>query len=286
MITAIKNQSIRNVVQLREKAKIRREQKAFVVEGLKMFQEAPLSWIREVYISESFAIQISNQKDGVQDEQAVRPKAAEAARKLEQCRQGGVRVETVSDEVFRKIADTISPQGILCVVEQPEYQKEELYKRPSSLWIILEDLQDPGNVGTILRTGEGAGITGVILTKGCVDLFNPKTIRATMGSIYRVPFFYTEQLPDEVRRLKERHITVYAAHLDGKDWYDEASYQMGSAFLIGNEGNGLKEETAVLADSYLKIPMQGQVESLNAASAASILMYEAARQRRKKENTK
>lgn len=286
MITAVKNQSIRNLVQLNQKAKTRREQKAFIAEGLKMFQEAPLSWIREVYISESFAIQISNLKDGVQDEQAVRPKAAETARKLEQCRQGGVRVETVSDEVFRKIADTMSPQGILCVVGQPEYQKEELYQCQDPLWMILEDLQDPGNVGTILRTGEGAGITGVILTKGCVDLFNPKTIRATMGSIYRVPFFYTEQLSNEVKRLKEQHITVYAAHLEGRSWYDEASYQAGSAFLIGNEGNGLRRETAALADRYLKIPMQGQVESLNAASAASILMYEAARQRRKKENTK
>lgn len=284
MITAVKNQSIRNLVQLNQKAKTRREQKAFVAEGLKMFLEAPLSWIREVYISESFAIQISDQKGGVQDEQAVRPKAAETAQKLEQCRQDGIRVETVSEEVFRKIADTMSPQGILCVVGQPEYQKEELYQCQDPLWMILEDLQDPGNVGTILRTGEGAGITGVILTKGCVDLFNPKTIRATMGSIYRVPFFYTEQLSNEVKRLKEQHITVYAAHLEGRAWYDEASYQVGSAFLIGNEGNGLRRETAALADSYLKIPMQGQVESLNAASAASILMYEAARQRRKKKN--
>lgn len=281
MITAIKNQSIRNVVQLREKAKTRREQKSFIAEGLKMFLEAPLPWIREVYISESFVIQQRDKKDA---QQAARQNVSEVAQKLEQCVRNGCRVETVSEEVFRKISDTMSPQGILCVVKQPEYGKEDLYKLTDPLWIILEDLQDPGNVGTILRTGEGAGITGVILTKGCVDLFNPKTIRATMGSIYRVPFFYTEQLSDELRRLKERHITVYAAHLDGKAWYDEASYRTGSAFLIGNEGNGLKEETADLADSYLKIPMQGQVESLNAASAASILMYEAARQRRKKGN--
>ena len=145
--------------------------------------------------------------------------------------------------------------------------------------MVLEDLQDPGNLGTIIRTGEGAGIAGVIMTRETVDIFNPKTIRATMGSIYRVPFVYVQDIAETVAKLKTAGITVYAAHLKGEQYYDAFDYTGGSAFLIGNEGNGLKEQTANLADTYVKIPMAGQVESLNAAIATTLFMYEAARQR-------
>jgi TrmH family RNA methyltransferase len=145
--------------------------------------------------------------------------------------------------------------------------------------VLLENLQDPGNLGTILRTGEGAGITGVIMSGGTVDIYNPKVIRATMGSIFRVPFIYVERLTDVFGQLGEKGIRIYAAHLDGKNYYDSFSFAGGTAFLIGNEGNGLERETADRADAYLKIPMEGRVESLNAAVAASLLMYEAHRQR-------
>ena len=117
------------------------------------------------------------------------------------------------------------------------------------------------------------------MSKETVDIFNPKTIRATMGSIYRVPFLYVDSLADAIDRLKRSNIRIYAAHLRGERSYSEMNYTRGCAFLIGNEGNGLKEETAALADAYLKIPMEGRVESLNAAIASAILMYEAHRQR-------
>ena len=145
---------------------------------------------------------------------------------------------------------------------------------------MLEDIQDPGNLGTMIRAGEGAGIQGVIMSKGTVDVFNPKTIRATMGSIYRIPFYYAEDLHVCIEDMKRKGICVYAAHLKGEKSYDLADYTKPSAFLIGNEGNGLKDETAELATAYLKIPMLGQVESLNAAIAATLFAYEAARQRR------
>ena len=147
--------------------------------------------------------------------------------------------------------------------------------------VLLEDLQDPGNLGTIIRTGEGAGIDGVIMTRESVDIYNPKTIRATMGSIYRVPFLYTDNLEQVMEELKKRNVHTYAAHLQGKEYYDVQEFKEGCAFLIGNEGNGLKKETADLAERYIKIPMEGQLESLNAAVATAILMYEAAAQRRR-----
>lgn len=178
------------------------------------------------------------------------------------------------------MSDTAAPQGILCVMRQKKYALADLLAAKNPLLMILEDIQDPGNLGTILRTGEGAGIGGVIMSRETADIYNPKTIRSTMGSIYRVPFVYVSSLEETSVQLKAAGIRLFAAHLKGKSWYDGEDYRKGSAFLIGNEGNGLREETAALADTYIKIPMEGRVESLNAAMASGILMYEAARQRR------
>ena len=257
MITATSNKRIKWLVTLSEKAKERKKEQVFLVEGIKMFEEADEQYIREVYVSESFL-----EKHGVSE-------------KLQK-----VGYETVSDEVFKKISDTKAPQGILCVMNQYKYTLDSFLEKENPVFVLLEDIQDPGNLGTILRTGEGAGIDGVIMTKDTVDIYNPKTIRATMGSIYRMPFIYVDSLSEVITALKEKNISVYAAHLAGKEYYDNFDFNKGTAFLIGNEGNGLKKETADIADSYLKIPMEGQVESLNAAIATSLLMYEAYRQRR------
>lgn len=257
MITATGNKRIKWLVSLGEKAKERKKEKAFLAEGSKMFEEADENRIREVYVSESYI-----EKNGISE-------------KLER-----VGYETVSDEVFKKISDTKSPQGILCVMKQYEYTMDELLEKQNPVFVLLEDIQDPGNLGTIVRTGEGAGIDGVIMTKDTVDIYNPKTIRATMGSIYRVPFLYVDSMDNVINKLQGKGITVYAAHLKGENYYDSFDFTKGSAFLIGNEGNGLRKETADLADSYLKIPMEGKVESLNAAIATSLLMYETYRQRR------
>ena len=144
---------------------------------------------------------------------------------------------------------------------------------------MLDNLQDPGNLGTMIRTGEGAGITGVIMNNQTVDIFNPKTIRATMGSIFRVPFVYVPDLAPVLEQMHAKGIHTYAAHLKGQEYYDSFSFREPTAFLIGNEGNGLSKEISDQAGQYLKIPMEGRVESLNASIAAALLMYEAHRQR-------
>lgn len=177
-------------------------------------------------------------------------------------------------------SDTKTPQGILCVVRRVEKKLGEISGGKNPLLLILDNIQDPGNLGTIIRTAEAAGITGVIMSADCVDIYNPKTIRSTMGSVFRVPFVYVRELAKTIRGLQEEGIFFYAAHLAGSSAYDEVSYRGKSAFLIGNEGNGLREEIAQCADMYIRIPMHGQVESLNAAAASAVLMFEAARQRR------
>ncbi|HIT90880.1 MAG TPA: RNA methyltransferase [Candidatus Merdenecus merdavium] len=257
MITSSSNKQIKYIAQLNKKAKVRNEDGVFLVEGWKMFVEAPRDWILSVFLSESFYL------------------AHEDHPLLE-----GISVQVVEDRVFKSISDTQTPQGILCVMKQPSYQLEDLLNQKNPLLMVLENLQDPGNLGTILRTGEGAGVDGMILSRHTVDIFNPKVIRSTMGSIYRMPFIYADIIETVLPVLKEKGIKTYAAHLKGKAFYDEYSYIEGTAFFIGNEGNGLSDEVARCADTYIKIPMHGQVESLNAAVASSIFMYEACRQRR------
>lgn len=257
MITSTANAQIKNLIQLVKKAKVRNEQRLFVVEGLKMFVEAPRAWIDRVYVSESFL-----------------------ADKEHKGLLAGVEYEVLSDAVFKTVSDTQTPQGILCLLKMPSYQPADVLKGEKTQLLILESIQDPGNLGTMFRTGEGAGISGVIMNKTTVDVFNPKTIRATMGSIYRVPFYVTDNLAETIDKLHENGVQLYAAHLKGTLSYDKPDYKTATGFLIGNEGNGLSDETAELADTYVRIPMEGAVESLNAAIAATILMYEAARQRR------
>ena len=257
MITAANNQRVKNLVNLIQKAKARREQDVFITEGIKMFLEADLEQIKEVYVSKTFF------DKGM------------AREKIETC-----NYEVLSDELFKKVSDTQTPQGVLCVMKQYHYQLEDLFQKENPLFLILEDIQDPGNLGTMVRTAEGAGVDGIIMTKGTVDIYNPKTIRSTMGSVYRMPFFYTDDLLGVMKQLQEKNVKLYAAHLKGEQFYHQMDFKGGTAFLIGNEGNGLKDDTAKAADVYMKIPMEGKVESLNAAVASVILMYEAARQRR------
>lgn len=139
---------------------------------------------------------------------------------------------------------------------------------------MLEDIQDPGNMGTILRTAEGAGMSGVILSKGCVDVFNPKVVRSTMGGLFRVPFYVCEDVVSEMVDLHGRGFSFYAAHLQGKENYCRVSYDGKVGILIGNEAKGLSDPVADLADVKVKIPMEGELESLNAAVSAALFSYE------------
>lgn len=256
MITSTSNPQVKNLLQLKKKGRVRNEQDVFLVEGMKMFLEAPKAQIHKVYLSQSL----------------YREKGEELPRDLP--------VEVLEDRVFAAVSDTKTPQGILCVLKQFHYKPEDLFAGKHPLLLLVEDLQDPGNMGTIFRTAEGAGADGIFLSRNCVDLYNPKTIRSTMGSVYRMPFVCVDRLEEVLPLLKERGIRTYAAHLQGKCSYDEEDYRAGCAFMIGNEGNGLSRELSEQADVWIRIPMHGQLESLNAAVAASILMYEACRQRR------
>lgn len=264
------NAKIKEIHKLNEKSKARREAGLFVTEGPKMFMEAPLEWVEEVYVTQEFLDRVDREASALTGPDDRSLKISEMI--------GWMETEVVTEDQMSKISDTQTPQGILCILRQPGYAMDDILAHKGrkdddrKLIMVLEDIQDPGNLGTIFRTAEGAGASGIILSEGCVDIYNPKTVRATMGSIYRMPFIYTDDLKEVTDKLKDNGVTVYAAHLKGERSYDDIEYG-DSAFLIGNEGNGLKDETAALADTYIRIPMEGELESLNASVAASILMY-------------
>ena len=257
MITSTSNPQVKKLLQLQKKSKARDEDNVFIVEGLRMYMEIPEQRVEKVYISES----LYNRK--------------KLDLNLEK-----MPYEILADNVFQHVSDTKTPQGILCIVRREEYQLTELLNLENPHFIVLDNLQDPGNMGTIVRTAEAAGVDAVFMSRDCVDIYNPKTIRSTMGSIFRVPHIYIEDILDLLQKFKERGVISYAAHLDGKASYDQEDYRKGTAVLIGNEGNGLREEVANKADILVQIPMCGKVESLNAAIAASVFMFEVLRQRR------
>ncbi|CUX31842.1 TrmH family RNA methyltransferase [Clostridium sp. C105KSO13] len=259
MITSTSNQKIKELLQFRKKSKARNQERVFIAEGSRMVGETPRDVLLKLYVSETY---YNRHKEELQKMQK--------------------QPEILADPVFAYVSDTKSPQGILAVIRQLNYRLEDMLGKQNPHILILDNLQDPGNLGTIFRTAEAAGVSGILMGRDCVDIYNPKTIRSTMGAIYRMPFLYMDDLQKGIRILQEKGVRIYAAHLEGKRFYDEEDYRRGTAFLIGNEGNGLNPEIARCADAWVCIPMAGQAESLNAAMAAGILMFEASRQRRQR----
>ncbi len=260
-ITSPNNDRIKRLLALKEKKSRREEEKCFLLEGKRLVLDAPKERIREIYVTEDFLDGGAGGMDG------------------------RAQTTVISENVFRKIADTRTPQGILAVAEMPAYTEKDLLSgKEAPLFLFLENIQDPGNLGTMFRTAEAAGAAGIVLSGGCVDPFNPKTVRATMSSLFRVPFVTAPDLAEAVRLFMDAGVRFYAAAAEGSVCYDRVSYVGPCAVLIGNEANGLKPETIKLAASSegsrcISIPMKGRIESLNAAMAAGILLYEAARQR-------
>ena len=244
-ISSLANPRVRRVLQLQQKARTRKKENCFIIEGIRLFLDTPDDFLEEIYITADLL-------------------EREEARIREKITRHGCRI--VTPEVMKKMSDTMTPQGVLCLASMPRYSMDDLLTG-CPLLLLLENIQDPGNLGTMFRTAEAAGVTGILMNKETVDLFNPKTVRSTMSAVFRAPFLVTG-------------LRIFAAHLAGQDNYDRADYTGPCGILIGNEGKGLTEEAAALATDLIRIPMHGRIESLNAAMAAGILMYEADRQRR------
>ncbi|WMM23647.1 RNA methyltransferase [Tissierella sp. MB52-C2] len=260
-ITSSKNPLIKEIKSLYRK-KDRMKNKSFIIEGIKIVEEA----IDNNYSIKNiiYTDQLFKTKDGEDFYQKIRS--------LE-------NIVYVPDNIFKEISDTENPQGILGIAMYKYNGVEEIFKIETPFLLFLDGIQDPGNMGTIIRTADAFNISGVIITEGCVDPYNPKVVRATMGSIFRVPLYYTSKAMEDLMKLKKENIKIYSTSLDGSIPIYDADFKEGFILSIGNESKGVSEETFSLSDKLIKIPMPGMAESLNAGVAASIIMYEAMKQR-------
>ncbi|MCR5477386.1 MAG: RNA methyltransferase [Lachnospiraceae bacterium] len=274
-ITSPSNQKVKQLALWQKKGSERAADGIFLAEGTKLVREAPAGSILELYVSESFAADPEFDLCLGSLQHAV----SGSLQKTVSGERSAAVPEPVllSDAVFEKVSSMKTPQGVLAVLKRPAYSWGREGSAPA-LYLVLEDVQDPGNVGTMFRTAEAAGVTAMLLTPGCAEPLSPKVVRSAMGSVFRMPFTVLP-MKEILEALRSRNVRTFAAHLLGKASYTDCDFTSPSALLIGNEGNGLTPETANAADELLRIPMAGQVESLNAAVSAAVLMYEAKRQR-------
>ncbi|MEE3467254.1 MAG: RNA methyltransferase [Eubacterium sp.] len=268
MISSKDNNKIKRIKKLLEKSKFRREEKAFVLEGFKPVEEAlRLGLAKEIYFSESVC----------EDTHFYYNKYRDLTGYISENNNGVTPgVEVVTTSLFQSISDVVTEQGILAVVGMPEYENEAFFEREDCKLLCLEEVRDPGNIGTMIRTAEAAGFDAILLSPGCADVYQPKVVRSTAGAILRMPCLtcnnndFIGQLTD----LKQHGFTLYATLLQRSVDFKEPTYDGRLGVMIGNEANGLSDEATSLADIRVKIPMQGNVESLNAAVSAALLMYE------------
>lgn len=258
LLTAKDNQLIKEYVKLRDKAKYRRETGLFVIEGSRLTVDA----IREnVTVKYAFVTESAYEK---YPETVAMLKALLAD-----------KLYDITDEIAARLADTEAPQGVFCVAVRLDKQLTLDKIDNGKCFVVLNSLQDPGNVGTILRCADACGVDAVFLTGASCDVYNPKIVRSTMGSLFRLPLLDGIDYYELVETLKSKNIKVCASVID-KDACDLRTFDFGSraAVVIGNEGNGLSHEEASVCDEKITIKMNGNIDSLNAAVAASLFMWE------------
>lgn len=236
-ITSLENQLVKKISSLHKK-KYRDEYELFFIEGMKSVKEAiNFNWEIENVLYSPDMIDYDL----------------------------GIEGTIVSKEILCKISDTVTPQGIVAVCKIKNEKIENLGDKRKIVY--LDKVQDPGNVGTIIRTADAFGIDSVVLSKECADVYSPKVVRSTMGSIFHLPVIRDV----EIEELKKLNKKIYSSSLSGKEKF---KIEDNAVLVIGNEGNGISDETKKVTDEFIKIKMPGNAESLNASIAAGILMYE------------
>lgn len=249
-IRSLKNQKFRDLTKL------------FFVEGLRIVQES-LSYpsqLKYIIISESF---FQNNK---------------FTKTLLTYTKTTNKILQVSDKIFNTLTDTKNPQGIISVMKQPIYDAKSLIQQ-KEFFLLLDCLQDPGNMGTIIRTADAAKVDAIFVSNGSVDIYNPKVLRATMGSIFHIPVIPYKDLFDLISNFKTNNTKIIASHLNADKNIYETNLNQKIAIVVGNEGNGISNEIIALSDSLIKIPMPGKADSLNASIATAIIIYEILRQK-------
>lgn len=256
LITSKNNSKIKYAGKLVSDSSFRKKEKLFTVEGLRICTDAVDSGIK---ITDTFFVRESYEKH-----QADFEKVFEKSEK----------VYEVSTEILSKISDTGTPQGIFCICEFGKNIFDYKSIKTNGRYIALENIQDPSNLGAVSRTAEALGIDGAIIC-GCCDIYNPKVLRGSMGSLFRLPIFRTDSMEKFLNFSKGAGLKSFTTTTDkNAKKINEINFSDGIVCVIGNEGNGVTEKTASLCDEKITIPMQGRAQSLNASMAACITMWE------------
>lgn len=258
MLTSIQNPLVKQIRKLHQ-AKYRREQQLFILEGTHLLEEAcAVKWP---------LIAVCHTPEWQQKHEAL----------LLQVRQRSQRIELVSPEVLKAITTTVQPDGVVAIARSRTLADQPLPL--NQLGLVLETIQDPGNLGTIIRTAAAAGAEGFLLSSDSVDLENPKVLRASAGQWFRLPMAVSPNLAAEILQAKDRGMQIVATQPDAALTYWDIDFRVPTLILLGNEGAGLSPQVAQLGDQQVRIPLSSGVESLNVAIAAALLLYEAQRQR-------
>ena len=259
-ITSKENRLIKHIIKLKEK-KYRKEYNEYIIEGVKIVQEAiqENAKIKQIIISEN-AINTDLLQNHLKEE----------LQKIDYIQ--------VPQNIFKLISEVEKPQGVLAVIEKERIN--ENIDLNQDIILALDDLQDPGNLGTIIRTLDSVGLKQILISKGTTDPYNPKVIRSTMGAIFRVKIIECEDLKETLKKLQENNFKVMVTDLNtDKSMYDIKLQK--NVIVVGNEANGVSEEIKNLADTKVIIPMFGKTESLNASVATGVILYEYVRQKLK-----
>lgn len=190
------------------------------------------------------------------------------------------RVEVIRDSLFKSLADTVTPQGIMAVCEKIPHTLADILK-PGGFFLMGENLSDPGNIGTLIRTAAAAGASGAVFTAGSCDVFSPKVLRAAAGAVLRLPIISNADAEEIFSTLKSSSTPIFAAHPRGNALPYDLNLRENFCLLIGNESHGVSQSSQSAAAALVRLPMTDDTESLNASVAGSILLYEAVRQRQK-----
>lgn len=262
-ITSKDNKIIKLIRQLETK-KIRDELSLFVIEGPNLIVEAILEkvQINTILVSENF----------------LKSEVDANIKLLKYFMDSKIELYSVEEKIFSNISDTENSQGIIGIVRKKEY-KDEAISSEKAFMVILDKLQDPGNIGTIIRTCQGAGISCIGIIKGTGDIYSHKVVRATAGAIFKMPFMFFENEKQAIDKVKKSGMKLLCTTVSGGKSYFQEDLKVKVALVIGNEGNGASSEFINAADGLITIPMPGGAESLNVAAAASIIIYEGVRQK-------
>ncbi len=252
MIISASNDFVKHIKKLQTKKSYRKQNGLFVVEGLRLVKDG-IKNVETVVVSENFDLSLISELNEKE-------------------------VVTVSDKIFKEISDTVNPQGIMGIAKMNFCTETELMDENPFI-IFCDAVADPGNMGTIIRTADAVGASGVVLGENCVDLYNPKTVRSTMSSLFNVKIFETENSIQTLTDFKNKGIKIAGTSPAAEKSIYNADFTGAVAAVIGNEANGICSEILALCDEKLKIPMLGVAESLNASVAAAVTMYEVLRQR-------